>query len=95
MSKQETSQPDKGPLGFLAAAKDAVQSVAPGLSLDKMIADTGPVIDRMMTQGAAELGAALFQGQAYVPYGDGQEAIKQEQPAPGLQKEAPEIEIEM
>ena len=95
MSKQETSQPNKGPLSFLEGVKDAVQAVAPGLSLDKMIADVSPVIDRMMTQGAAEAGALIFQGQSYVPYGDGQETIKTEQPAPGLQKEAPEIEIEM
>jgi len=80
MSKQESQEPDKGALGFLSAARDAVQAIAPGLSLEKIGADVGPVLDRMATQGAAELGAALFQGHSYVPYGDGQEKIDKPQP---------------
>ena len=55
-------------------------------------------LDRMMTQGAAELASALFGGSnAYVAYGDGQKAIEVEAIAPAVEAvhiEAPQQQQE-
>ena len=54
----------------LAAVKNTVQAVAPGLQ------NLGPEMkaefSRLRTQGAMELAGALFGGNAFVPYGPGQ-----------------------
>jgi hypothetical protein len=38
----------------------------------KGMRDIGQEFDRSVVQGAAELGSALFTGNGYVPYGQGQ-----------------------
>ena len=51
--------------------------------------ESGSAMDRVVTQGAAELASALFGGSdAYVAYGAGQQAIEVEAP----QVEAPQQE---
>ena len=55
-----------------------------GLNLDKILGDVGAELGRLGVQGQAELGAALFQGNAYVPYGQGQNRLDA-----GPEQEAP------
>jgi len=55
---------------------------------------------RLAVQGQAEMAGALFNGNAYVPYGEGQKAPEQEAPQHGLPAEAQkgkekEVEMEM
>lgn len=54
----------------LKAVKESVQAVAPGLK--DLIPETKAEISRMGTQGSMELASALFNGNAFVPYGPGQ-----------------------
>ena len=56
------------PMGALEAVKEAVQSIAPGLSWDKIVADVGHEAKQQVAFGAHELAAALFQGSGYVMY---------------------------
>jgi hypothetical protein len=39
---------------------------------DRMVSDIGSEGKRLMTQGTMELASALFNGNAFVPYGPGQ-----------------------
>ena len=39
---------------------------------DKAVGEIGQELGRLGVQGSAELGSALFNGNAYVPYGPGQ-----------------------
>jgi hypothetical protein len=73
--------------GFFEVMKDAISAIAPGL--ENFGAEVGAEMSRMGTQGAAELASALFSdSNAYVPYGQGQQAIEVEP----QQVEAPQIE---
>ena len=54
----------------LAAVKDAVLGLAPGLK--NVGQDVSAEMSRMGTQGSMELASALFNGNAFVPYGPGQ-----------------------
>lgn len=67
----------------------AIASVAGSL-----FPEQGSTMDRMVTQGAAELAAALFGGSdAYVAYGRGQDPISLEGPEQAVQAaEAPQQE---
>ena len=59
-------------MGAIEAIKEGVQAIAPGLSIGKIVGDLANEGERQVGQGAAELGSALFQGSAYVPYGSRQ-----------------------
>jgi hypothetical protein len=62
---------------------DAVGSLFP---------EQGSTMDRVITQGTAELASALFGGSdAYVAYGDGQKAVEVE--APQVQQECGGMEM--
>jgi hypothetical protein len=54
----------------LKAGKEAVQAMAPGL--ENFGAEFKAEFSRLGTQGAMELASALFNGDAFVPYGPGQ-----------------------
>jgi hypothetical protein len=55
-------------IGAIEAVKEAVQAVAPGLSLDKILGDIGQEFSQMVKHGAHEASAALFNGSAFVMY---------------------------
>jgi hypothetical protein len=56
--------------------------------LDKMfskgLSEVGQELGRLGVQGTAELGSALFTGQSYVPYGQGQNLTGVEHGMEGL-----------
>jgi hypothetical protein len=54
--------------GGLEAVKEAVQSIAPGLSWDKIVGDVGHEMTQQVASGAHELAAALFNGSGFVMY---------------------------
>lgn len=54
----------------LKSVKETVQAVAPGLN--DLIPEAKAEMSRMATQGSMELASALFNGNAFVPYGPGQ-----------------------
>ena len=80
--------------GFFAVMRDAISAIAPGL--ENFGAEVGAEMSRMGTQGAAEFASALFSdGNAYVPYGQGQQAVDVEPPqmeAAVQAVEAPQVE---
>lgn len=56
---------------FFDVMKDAISAIAPGL--ENFGQQVGAELDRLGTQGAAELASALFSdGNSYVAYGRGQ-----------------------
>src|SRR5262245_37711351 len=55
-------------IGAVEAAKEGIQSVAPGLSLRKIFGDIGHELKEQLKHGAHELASALFTGQPYVQY---------------------------
>lgn len=66
-----SERPDPGgpPPGLFGAARQAVQAVAPGLSLGKILSDIGTELTEQTKHGAHELAAALFRGSdAFVMY---------------------------
>ena len=52
----------------LEAVKEAFQSIAPGLSLDKIVGDVSHEMKQQLAFGAHELAAALFNGSGFVMY---------------------------
>jgi hypothetical protein len=75
--------------GFFEVMKDAISAMAASAPAQEM----GGQIERMVTQGAAELASALFgESNAYVAYGDGQKAVEVE--APQIQPEQPVQAVE-
>lgn len=60
------------PQGLFGAVKEAIQTVAPGLSLSAILSDVGAEFGRLGVQGQMEMASALFAGSAFVPYGPGQ-----------------------
>jgi hypothetical protein len=83
-------------MGAIEAVKEGIQAVAPGLSLSKILGDIKVELGRLGVQGQMELASALFNGNAFVPYGPGQYTPTPEQaPDHGLPAEAmkpPEVE---
>ncbi len=82
--------PEEG--GFFEVMKGALSAIAPGL--ENFGAEVGAELGRMGTQGAAELASALFSdSNAYVPYGQGQQAPSIEGQEQAVQAvEAPQME---
>src|SRR5947208_172841 len=75
MSKEQEKQlagelfgQDQQPKTVLEAVKETIQSVAPGLSWDKIVGDVGHEIKQRVGAGAHELAAALFNGSGFVMY---------------------------
>jgi hypothetical protein len=62
MSKEfsELLRGDPQPIGVIGALKEVIQTIAPGLSLSKILNDIGTELKEQGTQGAHELAAALF-----------------------------------
>ncbi len=80
--------------GAIEAIKEAVQTVAPGLSLSKMFNEIGSELSQLASHGRTEMAAALFNGSPFVMYMKGQETTEQS-PDHGLANEAsPEKEVE-
>ena len=77
--EQPTPEPQKG----------VVETILPGLSLSKILGDVGAELGRLGTQGSAELASALFNGTAYVAYGEGQKSVELDNP---IDPKQPEIE---
>jgi hypothetical protein len=79
--------PEEG--GFFEVMKDAISAMASSAPAQEIGAEMG----RMVTQGAAELASALFgDSNAYVAYGQGQQAVEVE--APQIQPEQPVQAVE-
>lgn len=55
---------------------------------EEMVQDMGAELKRLGVQGQAELANALFNGQAYLPYGDGQRSMEAEQPTMELPEQS-------
>lgn len=49
---------------------ESLRAIAPGIN--NFLPEVGVEIRRLNTQGAMELASALFNGNAFVPYGPGQ-----------------------
>src|ERR1700730_13751366 len=60
------------PMGAIEAVKEGIQAIAPGLSLSNILGDIGAELGRLGVQGQMEMPSALFNGNAFVPYGPGQ-----------------------
>jgi hypothetical protein len=56
------------PMGALESVKEAFQTVAPGLSWDKIVGDITHEAKQQVAFGAHELAAALFNGSGFVMY---------------------------
>ena len=69
---------------------EAIQTIAPGLSLSKILSDIGKEMIHLGEQGSHEVAAALFTGSAFVMYPHGEK----EDPQQGIQIE-PMKQIEM
>ena len=90
----EGNQPS---MGVIEAAKEGIQAVAPGLSLSNILHDIGSELGRLGVQGQMEMASALFNGNAFVPYGPGQYTPSEPAPDHGLPVEAvkqPEVQQE-
>ncbi len=55
-------------MGAMEAVKEAFQTIAPGLSLEKILGDVGHELKQQVAFGAHELAAALFNGSGFVMY---------------------------
>jgi hypothetical protein len=76
---------------FIDVMKDAISAIAPGL--ENFGQQVGAELDRLGTQGAAELASALFSdGNSYVAYGRGQYAPSPEADMGSPVPEAPTVE---
>lgn len=80
---------------FMEILKDVGETAShalPGLSLSNMVSDIGAEMRRLGVQGQMEAASALFNGQAFVPYGPGQRVTEAERaiepPEPAI--ESPE-----
>lgn len=85
------------PMGVMEAIKEGIQAIAPGLSLSNILHDVGSELGRLGVQGQMEAASALFNGNAFVPYGPGQYTPSTETPDHGLPIEAmkqPEMQQE-
>ncbi len=80
---------------FMEILKDVGETVSqalPGLSLSNIASDVGAEMRRLGVQGQMEAASALFNGDAFVPYGPGQRVTEAERaiepPEPAI--ESPE-----
>jgi hypothetical protein len=55
-------------LGPLEAIREGVQSIAPGLSLSKILHDVGNELKQQAVMGSHELASLLFRGDGFVLY---------------------------
>jgi hypothetical protein len=55
---------------FFESLKEGVLTIAPGL--ETIGSDIGSEMGRLAMQGQSEIASALFTGNGYVPYGQGQ-----------------------
>lgn len=55
-------------VGTMAAVKEGIQAVAPGLSLSQILNDVGAELKQQLAHGSHEMAAALFRGDAFVMY---------------------------
>lgn len=99
MSKEAFQQiMQKERQGVLEAAKEGLQALAPGLSLNKILSDVGSELGRLGVQGQMEMASALFNGNAFVQYGPGQNTPSQENAqgqTPGIEAmKQPEVQQE-
>ena len=64
--------------------------------LGDMRAEMGAELGRLGVQGQAEMANALFNGSAFLPYGEGQRSpeVQQAQDAPGVAPATPEVQQE-
>lgn len=60
----------------------------------KAMSQMGNELKRLGTQGAAEVGGALFNGNAYVPYGDGQQSPPIDEGVQSQGFEPPQVEMD-
>jgi hypothetical protein len=63
-------QPPQEGIGAIEAAKEGILAIFPGMR--GMGSEMANELKRLAVQGSAELAGALFNGHAYVPYGQGQ-----------------------
>jgi hypothetical protein len=66
---------------FMEILKDVGETVGqalPGLSMSNVMSDIGAEVRRLGVQGQMEAASALFNGQAFVPYGPGQRVTEAE-----------------
>ncbi|OWK42100.1 hypothetical protein [Fimbriiglobus ruber] len=79
-------------MGAIEAIKEGIQTIAPGLSLSKILADVGDELSHLGKQGAHELAAGMFRGyDGFVMYPhQGQEDPQQGLPIEGMKP--PEVE---
>lgn len=73
MSEQEKHMAEQlfakqQPPSVLEAAREAVQGLFPGLSVDKFVKDMGHELTQQLPAGAHEIAAALFNQSAFVMY---------------------------
>ena len=61
---------------------DAAATMESRLNARTFLEELGAGVDKMFSQGAAELGQALFSGNAYMPYGPTQSPIAMAEEAP-------------
>ena len=98
MSKEAFKQIMEGPsMGPIEAIKEGIQAIAPGLSLSNILSDIGSELGRLGVQGQMEMASAIFNGNAFVPYGPGQYTPSERTPDHGLAIEAlkqPEMQQE-
>ena len=98
MSKEKFAEiMNQQPMGAIEAIKEGIQALVPGLSLSSILSDIGSELGRLGVQGQMEAASAIFNGNAFVPYGPGQYTPSAETPGHGLPIEAmkqPEMQQE-
>jgi hypothetical protein len=63
--------------GFAAKVAEALkETVKENIQPGKILGDMGKELGRLAEQGKAELAGAMFNANAFVPYGAGQEPVK-------------------
>lgn len=73
-------------MGFLQAAMEGIQAIAPGLTLDNIIQGIGSEMTDMVAHGAHELAAALNLGSAFVMYPRAGQDLEPQIDAPELDR---------
>jgi len=68
LASQIFGQQQEQSRGFLGAIKDAIQSIMPGLSMEKIASDLGKEVTHQVGMGAHEISAAIFNNSAFVMY---------------------------
>jgi hypothetical protein len=76
-------------VGMAKAAMSAVSAMLPGLK--NFGKETSAECSRLGTQGSMELASALFNGNAFVPYGPGQYTPSQQQGMNAPQEQSQDV----